>query len=263
MVSGIRGGGTGGALGGPVTAASSTGVGAADSGAGRNDAARTRFEDLLDQGGAEPPSTDGPLLPFAHPHPCPLPPAGEGVQMSPHATSRKAQPVAQPEARPASQSLGALSLPLPLAGEGGGEGLRAPEPAIPPRQQHLDAPPPTAGVLSAPSATLQALARATGPLPRQWQLEITTGHQAPLTLHAERATGWTLAVQLPAAQPVSATQLDRLATRLTRGGIAVDSLRSDAHAKTTPSRSPRPERTTDDALDDDAHDDAPHRRVRR
>lgn len=127
----------------------------------------------------------------------------------------------------------------------------------------MSAPPSPAGAVPHPSATLQALARATGPLPRQWQLEITTGHQAPLTLHAERATGWTLAVQLPAAQPVSAAQLDRLATRLTRGGIAVDSLRSDAHAKTTPSRSPRPERTTDDAHDDDAHDDAPHRRVRR
>ena len=185
-------------------------------------------------------------------------------------------PLPNPPTPTASRPVNPLSR---CAGEGGGEGRGTPEPPtptspptldapIPPRPQPIAVPPSPAGALPPPSATLQALARATGPLPRQWQLEITTGHQAPLTLHAERNAGWSLSVQLPAAQPVNAAQLDRLATRLTRSGIPLETLRADGLPKpstaTAPASRPLRSERSDDDSHDDAFDDARHdRRGRR
>lgn len=91
-----------------------------------------------------------------------------------------------------------------------------------------------------PSATLLALARSPASLPRQWQLEITTQpHAQPLVLRAEHqaADGWALQVHVA---PATAVQQERLATRLSRSGIAVSSLQVHPHHE---------------GLDDDVADD--------
>lgn len=129
-----------------------------------------------------------------------------------------------------------------------------------------------------PSATLQALARQPGALPRQWQFEITAhAHAAPLTLNARRQAAepgragpaWALQIGLPAAAAtttasaaqaqamsptalpvVSAAQMDRLAMRLARGGVTVGAL----HVGSDAVRSGLDD-TFDERFDDDASPD--------
>lgn len=156
--------------------------------------------------------------------------------------------------------------PVTDIGNATGQGAAAPMPGL--RQAPTDAPPLPPTDVPAPSATLQALARTPGAMPRQWQLEILNGHQAPVLLQAERQAAasslpaatsmtptpgpWALSLQMTASQAINAMQLDRLATRLARGGIAVESLRAgvtSAHADLPPF-----ERIDDDVLDDGSDD---------